>query len=149
MKALLLFFSLCLVSFQQPKKKTIDRIYFSQNASDILTTNPIDKKTKSNDVIKNFVEFAKSGSGSIILRGCANYDENDQSALIDKRLEVVKDELIKNGAPKESIITESFNKNLDLTAKPKKAIDTVKIETKREFLKAHNRFVEIKFLKRS
>lgn len=151
MRTILLLLSIVLVAFQQPKKKTIDRVYFGQNSSDILAISPVDKKTKSEDVLKNFVEMAKSGTGIIKLRCCVNYDEVNLNPLTDKRLDNVRDELLKLGAPVGSIDTEYFNKNksVDLSAKPQSAIDTIKQESKKEFFKAHNRFVELKFLKRS
>lgn len=149
MRIILFILSVFLVAFQQPKKKTIDRVYFNHDSIEILETNPIDKKTKSADVLKHFVDLSKTTKGTILLRGCSNFDETNGSELTDKRLEHTKAKLLEYGALKENIIIEYFNKKLDLTAKPKKVIDTVSVESKKEFLKAHNRFVEIKFLKRS
>jgi hypothetical protein len=51
MKTFILFLSIVLVSFQEPKKITTARVYFAQNSSEILEINPINKKTKTSSVL--------------------------------------------------------------------------------------------------
>jgi len=149
MKHFLLFLTFLLFAFQTTKNKNIQRVYFSKDSASILDVSPVDKKTKATQVFSDFVSKVGSESGSVILRGCADFDEEKKIELVDSRLAEVRSQLIKAGLPENKIISEHYSPNLNMIAKPKSVIDTAKTEERKEFLRAHNRFVEIKFLKKA
>jgi hypothetical protein len=148
MKTFILFLSIVLVSFQEPKKIQIARVYFAQNSSEILEINPIDKKTKTTSVLNEFAKRVKSEDGGIKLMVCTNYDETNRKKLDDTRLTAVRDALIKLGVT-NSIQLQYPHVSINLTVHSKGVIEAEKSELKKDSLKAYNRFVEIKYLARA
>ena len=148
MKTVILFLSIVLVSFQEPKKNQIARVYFAQNSSEILEINPIDKKTKTTSVLNEFAKRVKSEDGGIKLMVCTNYDETNRKKLDDNRLTAVNDAFNKLGVT-HSIQRQYPHVSINLTVHSKSVIEAEKSELKKDSLKAYNRFVEIKFLPRA
>jgi hypothetical protein len=148
MKTFILFLSIVLVSFQEPKKITTARVYFAQNSSEILEINPINKKTKTSSVLNEFAKRVKSEDGGIKLMVCTNFDETDRKKLDDTRLMAVRDALNKLGVT-HSIQLQYPHVSINLTVHSKSVIEAEKSELKKDSLKAYNRFVEIKYLPRA
>ncbi len=148
MKTVILFLSIVLVSFQEPKKNQIARVYFAQNSSEILEVNPIDKKTKAQTVINEFVKRVQAENGGIKLMVCTNFDETNRKKLDDTRLMAVHDALIKSGVT-TSIQRQWPHISINLTVHSKSVIEAEKSQIKKDSLKAYNRFVEIKYLPRA